>query len=450
MKIGIIGLGAISPYFLAAIERDNTLDLAAVCDRDESKMAPFAARGIAGYRRYTDLLREGGCEAVIVTLPNDTHAEVVVAALDAGISVCCEKPLAITSEEAERITEAAGRSSGVLLTAFHRRYNSNLRRLKERLPDDPAQIAEVVVRYHENITEHTQGERWYLDVDRCGGGCVIDNGPNALDAARYLVGDLSVADVSLGDVRRGAEFCAELDLVSAQGVLVRVELDWALPTGEVKDVTVYLADGRVERADMLAGYDGFKASLHHEYDGIVADFRAAIGRGAQHSDSGADLVRLVAECYRLGRAKHTRLRMPSKLPVSTRVVRLLFHVADDRGMRLSPSGSRCIPVGQIHELVTTTDRPTNAGDIVDNVGFLGFVEFKDPAMLCRGDEVWLGDLRIGTLAGFDESHFPNHYNILIRSDRLWTAGDVDLRPLDEIRFVEGPQEEIGPPIEAPQ
>ena len=41
MKIGIIGLGAISPYFLAAVERDDTLDLAAVCDRDEARMAPF-------------------------------------------------------------------------------------------------------------------------------------------------------------------------------------------------------------------------------------------------------------------------------------------------------------------------------------------------------------------------------------------------------------------------
>lgn len=443
MKIGIIGLGAISPYFLAAVERDDTFTLTAVCDLDDTRTAPFTGRGAAGYRRYTDLLRESGCEAVIVTLPNDIHAEVVVAALDAGVSVCCEKPLAITVEEADRITAAARRSSGVLFTAFHRRYNTNLRRLKERLRAAPAAITSVTVRYHENIAEHTQGDGWYLDAARCGGGCVIDNGPNALDAARFLVGELSVTDVSLGDERRGAEHYAELDLVSEDGVPVRVELDWALPTGEVKDVTVRLADGRVEHADMLAGFDGFKASLAHEYDGIVAAFRAAIARGPAHHDDGAQLVRLVADSYRIGRAKHTRLRMPSKLPVSTRVVRLLFHVADDRGMTLSPAGSRCVPVGQIHELVTTTDRPVNAGDVVDNVGFLGFVEFKDPAMLCRGDEVWLGDLRLGTVAGFDESHFPNHYNILIRSERLWTAGAVDLRPLDEIRFVEGPQEEIG-------
>src|SRR6476660_6176559 len=213
MKIGIIGLGAISPYFLAAVERDDTLDLAAVCDRDEARMAPFTARGIAGYRQYTDLLRDSGCEAVIVTLPNDTHAEVVVAALDAGVSVCCEKPLAITVEEADRITLAAGRSSATLLTAFHRRYNSNLRSLRDRLPDDPAQLAKVVVRYHENITEHTQGERWYLDGERGGGRCLIDNGPNALDPARFLVGGLSVTDVSLGHVRSGAAFYAELDLV---------------------------------------------------------------------------------------------------------------------------------------------------------------------------------------------------------------------------------------------
>ncbi|OIK07782.1 Gfo/Idh/MocA family protein [Streptomyces monashensis] len=448
MKLGIIGLGAISPYFVEAVERSASFTLAAVCDTAEAKTEPFAGRGVPAFTRYQDLLDAGLCDAVVITLPNNLHAEVAEAALDAGLSVCCEKPLAVTTADAARMTEAAQRNDGVLFTAFHRRYNTNLVALQQQLPADPGQIEHVRVRYHENITEHMGGEHWYLNPDQCGGGCVIDNGPNALDEARFLLGDLTLTDASIGDIRSGAEFCAELDLNSADGVPVRVELDWALPTGEVKDVTVRLRNGETLHADMLASYEGFKASLSHEYDGILADFRRAVETGASYRDPGPDLVALVEEAYRIGRTKHTRLRMPSKNPVSTKVVRLLFHITEDRGMTLSPWGSRAVSVGEIHELVTTTDRPRAEGDKVNRAGFVGFVEFQDPAMLCRGDEVWVRqagrpDRRIGTLAGFDECHYPNHYNVLIDSDRLWTAGDIDLKPGDEIRFVEGPQEEIG-------
>ncbi|MFD8212270.1 Gfo/Idh/MocA family protein [Streptomyces sp. NPDC059697] len=449
MKLGIIGLGAISPFFIEAVERSDEVTLAAVCDTASAKTEPFAGQGVAAFSRYQDLLAADVCDAVVITLPNHLHAEAAEAALDAGLAVCCEKPLAVTTAEAARMTHAARRNNGVLFTAFHRRYNTNLVALKEQLPADPTELSRVVVRYHENIAEHMGGEGWYLQPEQCGGGCVIDNGPNALDEARFLLGDLLLTDASIGDVRMGAEFCAELDLKSAAGVPVRVELDWALQTGEVKDVTVELRNGDVLHADMLAGYDGFKASLSHEYDGILADFRRAVEAGfADYRDPGPDIVALVEEAYRVGRTKHTRLRMSSKNPVSTKVVRLLFHVTENRGMTLSPWGSRAIPAGQIHELVTTTDRPSAEGDRVDRAGFLGFVEFQDPAMLCRGDEVWVrqpgrADRRIGTLAGFDECHYPNHYNVLIDSDRLWTAGDISLEPGDEIRFVEGPQEEIG-------
>lgn len=433
MRLGIIGLGAIAPFFLRAVDADPDLTLTAACDLDEAKLRPLAERGVPAFGDYKALLQSGLVDGVIVTLPNDLHAPVAIDALERGVAVCCEKPLTIDSADADAMVEAARSGGAALFTAFHRRYNSNLLRLAGQLPADHGRLRRVVARYHENIAEHTGGDRWYLDASRCGGGCLIDNGPNALDAVRLLVGELTVVDATIGDVRSGTEFYAEVDLVSARGVPVRVELDWALPTGEVKDVEVELGDGRLLRADMLAGYDGFKASLDHEYRGILDEFKSA---GPSYVDAGPDLVRLVADAYSIARAKERRLRMTAKSPVDTTVVKLLFHARTDRGMTFSPWLSRCVPAGQIHELVTTTDRPSRPGDRVDRVGFLGFTEFRAPAVVERGDEVWLGErLRLGVVAGFDECHAPNHYNILIGTDRLLTAGDVDLRPGDLVRFV---------------
>jgi predicted dehydrogenase len=432
MKVGVIGLGAIAPYFLRALESDPSLTLAAVCDLDSVKMSTFSE--VARYTSYEKLLDESGVEAVVITLPNFLHAPAVQAALDRGIHVCCEKPLAVTSEEAVEMARRARAGGATLFTAFHRRYNTNLVELLASLPER-REIAEVRARYHENIAEHTGGDAWYLDISRCGGGCLIDNGPNALDSVRHLVGPMRVVDASIGDVRSGCEFVAEVRLETPDAIPVTVELDWALPTGEVKDVTVVLRDGTELHADMLAGYDEFKSSLEHEYVGILAEFRAAIA-GPDWVDPGPEIVAVVEEAYRVARRKETRLRMSSKGAATARVVKLLYHSRDDRGMRLSEWRTRAVRVGEIHELVTTTDAPVDPGDRVYRVGFLGFVEFSSPTVIGRGDEVYVDDRRIGTVAGFDECHFPNHYNILIDTDAVVSAGDIDLKVADVVRFVE--------------
>ncbi|MGH8897241.1 MAG: Gfo/Idh/MocA family protein [Egibacteraceae bacterium] len=437
MKIGVLGLGAIAPFFLHAIDRDPGLTLAAVCDVEPAKLEPYADRGVPCFSDVDDLLDAAAVDAVVVTLPNDLHAPVVLAALERGIHVCCEKPLAITSADAEAMAAQARASGATLFTAFHRRYNRNLCALAKRLPADRAKIAHVTSRYHERIEEHIGGDRWYLDPERCGGGCLIDNGPNALDAVRSLLGSLTLRDATIGDVRSGVEFYATLELNSVDGVPVTVELDWALETGEIKDVTVALRDGGTLTADMLAGFDGFKSSLAHEYEGILHDFRAMVAAGRGWRDTGSDLVRLVEQAYALARRKEVRLRMTAKDPAAARVVKLLFHSRDDRGMTLSSWDSRCILAGQVHELVTTTDRPLRSGDRVDRVGFLGFAEFGSATVVERGDEVFVAARRIGTVRGFDECHFPNHYNILIDTERRLSAADIDLRVGDEIRFVEG-------------
>jgi L-arabinose 1-dehydrogenase len=439
MRLGMIGLGAIAPFFLRVIERRPDLTLAAVCDLNQDKLKPFAARGVPGFTSHADLLDAGLAEAVVVTLPNHAHTPVVVDALERGVHVCCEKPLTITAADAEALVATARRGAATLFTAFHRRYNLRLLELIARLPADRRRIARVTARYHENILEHTGGDRWYLDPKRCGGGCVIDNGPNALDAVRLLLGQLTLVDATIGDLRAGVEFCAVLELTSRDGIPVTVELDWALPTGEAKDVTVELRDGRRLTADLLAGFDGFKASLTHEYEGVLADFQRAVAAGAAYRDSGREVIALVERAYAVARRKEVRLRMRTKHEAVARVVKLLFHTRDDRGMTLSPWTSRCVPAGQIHELVTTIDRPQRPGDRVDRVGFLGFAEFRTPAVVERGDEVWVGSRRLGVVAGFDECHHPNHYNLLIGSERVWSAADLDLRVGDAIRFVEGPR-----------
>ncbi|MHC0432820.1 1-deoxy-D-xylulose-5-phosphate synthase [Streptomyces sp. O3] len=124
-----------------------------------------------------------------------------------------------------------------------------------------------------------------------------------------------------------------------------------------------------------------------------------------------------------------------KKSVDGTVVKVLKHRRDDRGMVLEPHTSRCVREGEVHELVTTDQADTEPGGTVDRVGFLGFVEIAGGGVLDRGDEVWVGGERVGTVLGWDACHFPNHYNVLIACDPPRTGPEIGLEPGAGIRFV---------------
>jgi predicted dehydrogenase len=296
LRVGMVGLGVISKYYAAALMQSRELRLAAVFDRDPERCKPYADAGIPVARTLDQLLERPELEAVLVNVPNDLHHAVCSAALEHRLHVCCEKPLATRIEHAEAIAQTAASHERVLFTALHRRYNSNFIPLL-KLPRE--RIAHVRARYFEDIRAHCGDDLWYLDPERCGGGCIADNGPNAIDLVLELVGQASIARARLKRDENGVDLQAVVELSATNGPTASVELDWAYPNGEVKDVTVELDDSTVHTVDLLGGYDAFKSSLYHEYVGVLHDFRDVVSRGAQSGQRGIDLVRLVDDAYRV-------------------------------------------------------------------------------------------------------------------------------------------------------
>jgi hypothetical protein len=123
-----------------------------------------------------------------------------------------------------------------------------------------------------------------------------------------------------------------------------------------------------------------------------------------------------------------------KRVVASRVVKVLVHRRDDRGMSLEPFASRCVRRGEVHELVTTDHDDTAAGARIDRVAFLGFVEIDNAGVIDRGDEVWCDGELVGTVLGFDACHHPNHYNILITTPTPRTGPELGLRPEVDVVF----------------
>lgn len=301
MRVGVIGLGVISRFYLRALEELDGMALAAVCDRNPDALTPFRDR-LPCHTNHLDLLTTERLDAVVVTVPNDAHVPVCRDALALGLPVCVEKPLATTLTDGIALTEQS-RATGVpLFTAFHRRYNATVRALAEQLPALPRVVA-LRVRYLERIEEHVGADRWYLDPARCGGGCVADNGPNAFDLVRQFLGPVEVTAAEVRRDESGVDRQALIRLRSVSGVPAEVELDWSHP-GEVKDVRLTLADGRELVADMLAGHREFKGSLWHEYLGVLRDFAKVVRHGGDPAD-GLAALSLVDDVYRAEAALST-------------------------------------------------------------------------------------------------------------------------------------------------
>lgn len=132
-----------------------------------------------------------------------------------------------------------------------------------------------------------------------------------------------------------------------------------------------------------------------------------------------------------------------KRTVTGNFVKLLFHKQENRNMTLSAFETRCISEKEIHEIVTTVHGDARAGDAINKVGFLGFAEINCGGVIQKGDHVYIHNRWIGRVLGFDECHFPNHYNILIETDQTWTATDLSLQTEDTIRFVDSARAEGG-------
>lgn len=124
-----------------------------------------------------------------------------------------------------------------------------------------------------------------------------------------------------------------------------------------------------------------------------------------------------------------------RLPLGACFVGVLDSRRDGRGLALISARTRCIRRFEVHELIVTDDVDAGPGRRVDRCAYLGFVEFQTAGVLVEGDEVRIGNRTIGRLAGFDETHFPNHYNLVLKVERLVTGMELDQKPGDALTFL---------------
>ena len=188
IRIGVIGTGGISREHLKAYQKNPHVEIYALCDINPEVLARRAAEfGVE--RTFTnceDMLKLPEIDAVSVCTWNAAHAPCTIAALNAGKHVLCEKPMAMNTQEALAMKEAAERNGKLLMIGFVRRYGNDCAILKDLIEDD--RFGEIYYTKATYLRRNGNPGGWFGDKSRSGGGPLIDLGVHVIDLSRYLLG----------------------------------------------------------------------------------------------------------------------------------------------------------------------------------------------------------------------------------------------------------------------
>ncbi|WP_442593832.1 Gfo/Idh/MocA family protein [Neobacillus sp. D3-1R] len=202
LKIGVIGAGSISTLHLNSYLSNKNVELLAICDLNEKRAEEKAKQYNIPevYTKYQDLLNNPEIEAVSICTWNNTHAEISIKALRAGKHVLVEKPLCKTVEEALSVEEAVKTSNKVLQVGFVRRYATNTRLLENFIK--AGELGEIYYAKASCLRRLGNPGGWFSDIERSGGGPLIDLGVHIIDICWYLMGKPKVKSISGNTYRK--------------------------------------------------------------------------------------------------------------------------------------------------------------------------------------------------------------------------------------------------------
>ncbi len=288
LRIGLIGAGWIATDHVFVLGKLGH-EVVAVCDIDTERAAKVAPEGARIYEAWEELLAREELDAVWVATPPLFHRAPAVAAMERGLPVFLEKPIARTLDDARAIADAAERTGVVCAIGYQWHATEALEQLCAALGDQP-------VAYLWGVSVGPTAARpWFLERSG-GGGNLLERGSHQIDLQRAVAGEvasvqvaaatvlLAQSEIEPGDI----EDAATMTLRFASGALGTVLLAWTRqgqPGSYSLDVLAPAATLRIklDPAFTLSGQVGdhrIKETMKvHPFERSVARFFEAVEAG---------------------------------------------------------------------------------------------------------------------------------------------------------------------------
>jgi predicted dehydrogenase len=263
-RLGFLGVGWIGRNRMEALARDGLAQVAAVADpQAEALEAAADVAPEAGRSGSLEELLEHELDGVVIATPSALHADQAVAALERGLAVFCQKPLARDAEETQRVLEAARAADRLLAVDLSYRHVEALRVAQQQVASGAiGELHTIDLVFH---NAYGPDKPWFTDPELAGGGCLIDLGTHLVDLALWItsgaaakvetartlslhghaVEDQATAELALGEVR------------------ARLACSWFSSAGRdcVFECTAWGSEGAVSVRNVGGSFYDFRAEL---------------------------------------------------------------------------------------------------------------------------------------------------------------------------------------------
>jgi UDP-N-acetylglucosamine 3-dehydrogenase len=262
--IGLIGAGTMGNTHSRAYRQIRDARITAVCDIDAEKANRLAAQWDARvFATLEDMLRDGQFDAVDICLPTDLHREAVEIAAAYGKPVFCEKPIALTEEDASAMIEACKKAGVILMVGHVVRFFPEYRAAREQVLSGKLGKTGVVRTIRSGA--FPTWSNWFGEDSRSGGP-LLDLAIHDFDYLRWCFGPVRrVFSRILTTKREGMEHTLTL-LRFESGVMAHVEASWAYPQGSPFQTSIEISgtDGLIlfdkEKSNSIVQYGGTQQS----------------------------------------------------------------------------------------------------------------------------------------------------------------------------------------------
>jgi predicted dehydrogenase len=248
-RLGFVGLGWIGAMRLDAIASAGAGEIAALCEPAEARLEEVARAhpGAAAFTSFDEVLARSGdlaLDGVVIATPNSFHAPQTLAALERGLAVFCQKPLALSGREAREMVDAARRADRLLGVDYSYRFTDGMKALRGMVErGELGRVFSVDTVFH---NAYGPDKAWCWDPRLAGGGALMDLGVHLVDLALWVLDDAAMAAVHGGGWSGGAPIhglgiddFASARLELAGGAAVSLAVSWNAHAGQ--DCVIRLA-----------------------------------------------------------------------------------------------------------------------------------------------------------------------------------------------------------------
>lgn len=273
LRAGVIGLGAMGRHHVRVYRDVNSVDLVAIADVSELALERSREKyGVAGYTDIDAMLERQGLDLVSIVVPTSLHHEIVLKAIDRGIHVLVEKPIASTVAEAREMIDAARRAGVRLMVGHIERFNPAILELKRRL-DQAGTIFQISARRVGPFPDRIR------DV-----GVVVDLASHDIDVMNFIL-ESPVETVYAQTAQRIHTSHEDMVLGTlrfANGTVGALDVNWLTPT-KIRELTVS-GDKGTFVADYLAQDLAFyeNGAVPAEWNDLTELRRISEGRAVRY------------------------------------------------------------------------------------------------------------------------------------------------------------------------